>query len=90
MPKQYGSPTGTEKPKDKGRTKPQPGSAKSYIDHMVEAHNSYQKSTGATQKAAPEKPPAGRGGSTMGRDVLGIGKPKSIRRVDDAVDDAGG
>jgi hypothetical protein len=86
MPKSYGSPTGTEKPKNQDRTEPKAGSAKNYLEHMTAAHKAFQSQQ--SPKAPPAQPPKGRGGTQMGRDVLGIGRATG-KRSDKAVDDAG-
>lgn len=85
MPKQYGSPTGTEKPKNDSRHKPAEGSAKNYLEHMAAADRAFHSEK---SPATPAQPPKGRGGTQMGRDVLGIGRAKG-KRSDKAVDDAG-
>jgi hypothetical protein len=46
---------------------------------MVDAHNDYQR-----QSSPPAQPPASRGGTQMARDVLGVGKPKVRRAIDEA------
>jgi hypothetical protein len=85
MPKNYGSPTGVEAPKNQGRRTAQPGSAKSYLQSMVEAHNAYHGRSAAPKQQAPtQRPPPDRGGTQMGRDILGIGKGKVRRNVQEA------
>lgn len=67
----YGTPIGATggKPINTGRTKPTPGSAKSYLDHMIEAHRAFE-----AQKARSNAQPV-RGNSGGLSNVLASGRP---------------
>lgn len=66
MPRQYGAPTGVQAPINTGRQQATPGSAKSYIEHMIEADKAFH--------ASKAKPTPGRSGARL-QDTLAKGKP---------------
>lgn len=80
MPRQYGSPIGVEQPKQENRTKAAPGNAKSYLEHMAEAHRNFESQRSAPQ---PRQPPKSSGHQSTYASVLGVGKPKVRRHLEE-------
>lgn len=84
MPREYGAPTGVQKPQNTGRQGAQPGNAKDYLQHMIDAHNTYHNANpGARPKGDTPKP---KSRASFGADVLGIRGNKVPRRTEEEIE----
>ena len=83
-PKQYGAPTGVEKPQNQGRTQPGPNS--DYVKHMLKADAEFhaRQGGGGGQPGKVQQRPKGSSASMGG--LIGIGSPKVPRRTEEEID----
>jgi hypothetical protein len=90
QPRQFGAPTGVQKPITQGRQQPQGGDPSAYIKHMIDADKQYHAKGGGGSRPVQGSYGGLSGMLAKGKPPVGIGGKAREGTINSAVQKAGG